>query len=127
MAKKRSKGLEVSFSQTDIGADFEEFVSQWQSKPFHKDHPHIDLKLLWYALHNYSDNGGVYINWLSAGRQFYINNPKPYFKPNGYKPADQSLVESAQSNLDTAKRNVDRIFGRSGTDNSSGNSQRSGQ
>lgn len=110
MAKKR--GSPVAFGETEIGSSIIAFIEKWHATKFHQDYPHIDLKALWYSLDSYSANGGRYIDWIAAGRQFYLRSPKQYFKVNGTKPADQQLVDAAKVNLDTAKRNTDRIFGR---------------
>jgi hypothetical protein len=112
-SKARKKKDEVSFDETIEGKKYVDFVLTWTQSPFHKDYPNIDLLKLWHSLTAYSEQGNKYKNWMAAARTFYLRNTSQYFKFNGEstKQADTKLIKSAESNIDTAKNNRDRIFG----------------
>jgi hypothetical protein len=76
--KKLPKGAEVSFSDTKEGQSVELFTEHWYSLPFGKKTGPIDHEKLWWELHGASDQGYVYVNWMSAARTFYNNKPWIY-------------------------------------------------
>ena len=75
---KLPKGAEIPFSDTVEGQSVDLFAEKWYSLPFGKKLGPIDHEKLWWELHGASDQGYVYVNWMSAARTFYNNKPWIY-------------------------------------------------
>lgn len=98
--KKLPKGAEVPFSDTTEGQSIDLFAESWYALPFGKKTGPIDHEKLWWDLHAYSDQGGIYVNWMSAARTFYNNKPWVY---RAITPQQAQLGNGTGQSTATAK------------------------
>jgi hypothetical protein len=103
--KKLPKGSEISFSETAEGQSVDLFAERWYSLPFGKKIGLIDHEKLWWELHGASEQGYIYVNWMSAARTFYNNKPWIYKATTSY-----NQLSNGQS---TATLKASELLGRS--------------